>query len=278
MNRPAAPRLPLLLLAAVLAAAALAALAPAPARAFTKDGCGAGECRDCHALTKDEAKKALSQWVDNVTEVRESPVRGLYAVEAEKDGRRGTLYMDYAKRHVLVVGQIVRLDTGEDVSQTRKADLSALPLAKGLTLGKGLPSRRVVILSDPDCHFCQKLHEETKKVLAKDPSVSFTVLLFSRNNDPAAAKRAAAALCGGTEEALDRAYAGTEPGDGSCGMDRVAEIAEAASKLSLRGTPAMIFPDGRVVVGYREGDVILKILSESQGAKDKGAGEGAGGK
>jgi thiol:disulfide interchange protein DsbC len=135
-----------------------------------------------------------------------------------------------------------------------------------------------VILSDPDCHFCQKLHEETKKVLAKDPSVSFTVLLFSRSNDPAVAKRAAAALCGGTEEALDRAYDGKVPGDGSCGMDRVAEIAEAAGKLALRGTPAMIFPDGRVVVGYRDTDTVLKILGEAQAAAEKGDGKGKEGK
>jgi thiol:disulfide interchange protein DsbC len=252
----------------------LSSLLPGRAFAFTKDGCGAGECRDCHSLSKEEAGKLLSKWVDNVTGVKEAAVKGLYAIDAEKEGRKGTLYMDFAKRHVLVVGQVVRIDTGEDVSQARTVDLSSLPLDRGMTLGKGPASKRIVILSDPDCHFCRILHEETKKVRARDPEVSFTVLLFSRNNDEAVARRAAAALCAGTEEALDRAYEGKDGGNPSCGTEGVAAIYEAAGKMSLRGTPVMIFPDGRVVVGAKEGEVILKILAETQGKDGKAPGAG----
>jgi thiol:disulfide interchange protein DsbC len=256
-----------LLLSLLLAALFALPCLPGAAEAFTKDWCGTGECRDCHTLAKDEAKALLSAWVDNVSAVRESPVGGLFAVDVEKEGRKGTLYLDYLKRYVLVVGNMIRLETGEDVSQSRKVELSSLPLARGTTLGKGPASRRIVVLSDPDCHFCRLLHEETKKVREKDPTVSFTVLLFSRNNDPAVAKRAAAALCAGTEEALDQAYAGKDLGEPSCGTAGVGEIADAAGKLGLRGTPALIFPDGRVVPGNREAEKILKMLADTPGAE-----------
>ncbi|NNG46277.1 MAG: hypothetical protein HKM86_04075, partial [Deltaproteobacteria bacterium] len=43
----------------------------------------------------------------------------------------------------------------------------------------------------------------------------------------------------------------------------VQETARIAGQLKLRGTPAMILPDGRVVNGYRDADTILKLLEET---------------
>ena len=122
-------------------------------------------------------------------------------------------------------------DVGDNYFSLRLFGEADRYLDRAMTLGKGPASKRIVILSDPDCHFCGKLHEETKKVRAKDPEVSFSVLLFSRNNDAAVGRRAAAALCAGTEEALDRAYEGKDLGDPPCGPEAVEAIAEALQRL-----------------------------------------------
>ena len=44
-------------------------LVPSPSRAFMKEGCGGGECIECHSMTRDEASKLLEGAVDNVLNV-----------------------------------------------------------------------------------------------------------------------------------------------------------------------------------------------------------------
>ena len=41
------------------------------------------------------------------------------------------------------------------------------------------------------------------------------------------------------------------------------ETARIGLQLNLRGTPAMILPDGRVVNGYRDANTIMKLLEET---------------
>lgn len=42
----------------------------------------------------------------------------------------------------------------------------------------------------------------------------------------------------------------------------VESTAAVAARLGVRGTPAMILPDGRVVNGFRDANTILKMLEE----------------
>ncbi len=57
-------------------------LLPVSALAFREAGCGAGDCRDCHALSKKEAATLLQGKVSEVVDVKRSQVPGLWDVEA----------------------------------------------------------------------------------------------------------------------------------------------------------------------------------------------------
>ena len=48
--------------------------APPGARAMQTDGCGAGDCRSCHSLSKDEARGLLKTLSLNVLDVAFSEV------------------------------------------------------------------------------------------------------------------------------------------------------------------------------------------------------------
>jgi thiol:disulfide interchange protein DsbC len=247
----------------VLALAALA-LAPSGAQAFMKDGCGAGKCADCHELTVEEATKLVKPLeIDKVHEVRESPVKGMWAVDAEKGGARGTLFIDYGKKHILQA-QILRLDTKENVTAVRKVDPAKIPLDNALLVGRADAPKRIVVFSDPDCHFCSILHASMRAVVDNNADVAFRILLFSRNNDPATIRKAQAILCAKSLPMLDNAYAGQPVPAPACDTPEPVLNAKIAATVGVSGTPVLIFPDGRLVPGSRDPEGILRLLKEDE--------------
>jgi thiol:disulfide interchange protein DsbC len=256
-------------------------LCPQGAFAFPKDGCGVGECRDCHSLSREEAGKILGGMVDNVLNVEAGPVRGLWVVDIVKGGRKLPVYIDYSKNYLLSA-QIIRLGTKEDITGARMAklnettvDVSLIPLEDALVVGNPAAKRRVVVFSDPDCHFCAKLHGELLTVAGKVPEVAFYIKLYSRNNSPASVEKAKSVLCAKSLALLEDAYAGKPLPPASCKTGAPGETLKLAERLNIRGTPTMVLPDGRVVTGYRDANGLLQLLAEGTPAATGGSKGGA---
>jgi thiol:disulfide interchange protein DsbC len=251
-----------------IATAFLLLLASSPSHAFMKEGCGGGECTECHSLTREEAADLLAGAVDNVLKVEPSPVGGLWVVDIVKDGRKWPVYIDFSKGF-LISGQVIRLSNKENVTESRflqlnPVDVSSIPLENSVVIGSRNAKRRIIEFSDPDCHFCAKLHAEAKKVVAKNPDVAFFVMLYSRKNNPGTIRKIRSIVCGKQDapKLLDAAFAGMKLPNPECKTSAVEDTARLAAKLKLRGTPAMILPDGRIVNGYRDAETILALLEE----------------
>lgn len=243
-------------------------LRPEGAFAFPKDGSGGRECRDCHRLTREEAANLLGGMVDNVLNVEESAVRGLWVVDVAKGGRKIPVYVDYSKDFVLG-GQLIRLATKEDLTGARvaklnevKVDVSGIPLEDALVLGSPAAKRRVVVFSDPDCGYCRKLHGELKTVAEKDPDVAFYVKLYSRNGNPASTEKARSVICAKSLALLDEAYGGKPLPAAACKSTAPEETLKLAGALNIHGTPTLVLPDGRVMTGYRDANALMQLLKE----------------
>jgi thiol:disulfide interchange protein DsbC len=243
-------------------------LCPQGAFAFPKDGCGVGECRDCHSLTREEAGKLLTGMVDNVLNVEMSPVQGLWVVDITKGERKFPVYIDFSKNYLLGA-QIIRLSTKEDLTGARtmklnevKVDPSRIPLKEALIVGKPSAKRRVIVFSDPDCHYCAKLHGELLTVTGKDPEVAFYIKLYSRNSNPATVEKAKSVLCAKSVALLEDAFAGKPLPPPACSTHAPEETLKIADKLGIRGTPTLVLPDGRVLVGYRDSNALMQLLAE----------------
>lgn len=259
---------------AALVGCFLAFVAPIDAGAFMKDGCGGGACADCHSLTREEAGKILGGLVDNVINVSESPVGGLWLLEVEKEGKKGPIYLDFSKDFV-ISGQILQISSMANITGSRTAalarvDSSTIPLAGALVVGKSTAKEKVIVFSDPDCHFCGTLHAELKQVAAKDPDVAFYIKLYSRNGNPASTRKAVSVACAKSEALLEEAYAGKEipAAPASCKDTSVEETANTARRLTIRGTPTLILPDGRVVRGYRDAETLRTLLREKPAGRE----------
>ena len=252
-----------------IATVLLLLLASSPAHAMMQGGCASGECADCHNLTREEASTLLSGTVDNVLSVEPSPVGGLWVVDIVKNGQKWPVYIDFSKGF-LISGQIIRLSSKENVTENRyqrlnPVDVSSISLGNGVVIGDRNAKRRIIVFSDPDCHFCAKLHAESEKIVAKHPDIAFYVMLYSRKNDPATIRKILSIVCGKKDapKLLDDAFAGKALPAKDCKTSAVEDTARMAAKLNLRGTPVMILPDGRQVNGYRDAETILKLLEET---------------
>jgi len=71
-----------------------------PTWSVAAEGCRGGDCTTCHTLTVKEAGELLKD-VGTVSEVSLSPVKGLWQITLEREGRKGIAFMNYGKSYVL---------------------------------------------------------------------------------------------------------------------------------------------------------------------------------
>jgi len=118
----------------------------------------------------------------------------------------------------------------------------------------------VIVLTDPTCPYCVKLHGEIRKAAAKDADVAFFVMPYPRNrNDQATYQKCLAVVCSKSEKLLDDAYAGKEVPRPPARPTRWTQRCGSPT-VKDPGTPTMILPDGRMVSGYMETEALLALL------------------
>jgi thiol:disulfide interchange protein DsbC len=241
---------------------------PAGAQAFRKTDGPPEECRDCHRLTREEAEKLLvGGGIDNVSSVETSEIKGLWEVIVVRGGKKFPVYVDFTKSF-LFNGQIIRLSTKENLTGARyeslnasTADPSKIPLGDTLVIGNPSARLKVIVFSDPECHFCGRLHVELKGAAAKDPDVAFFIKLYSRNNSPPVMQKARAIICNKSLAMLEDAYEMKPVPPPLCTTRAPEENHSLTEKLGIRGTPTMLLPDGRLIAGYKDAATILKLLA-----------------
>jgi thiol:disulfide interchange protein DsbC len=252
-------------LSACVLAAFPALFLSAPAGAFRNEAGITRDCSECHKLTKEEAGRILGKVADNVVAVVQGPFPGVWEVDVARDGKTYPLYMDYSLKY-LFTGQFIRLAdmenlTGRRYQDLNRVDVSSIPIDHAIRIGSKTAKKTVIVLSDPTCPYCVKLHGEINKAAAKDPGVAFLVMPYPRNpKDVATYRKCLAAVCAKSEKLLDDAYAGKELPAPACKSTAVDDTMKLADRLKVQGTPTMILPDGRMISGSMEADALLALL------------------
>lgn len=127
--------------------------------AFSEGGCD-GDCGKCHTLSTQDVTAMLKKMNlahAKVLEVKPSPVRSLWEVSIDDNGKRGLFYIDFSKKYV-IPGPIIEAGTGanktaeslEKIQPKKKADASRIPLAGALAVGSRNAPKKVIVFTDPD--------------------------------------------------------------------------------------------------------------------------------
>jgi len=249
----------------------LAAMTAAPAPAFKGDGAGSADCTKCHTLSQAEAQETLGKLVDRVLAVGQAEVPGFFAVDVEKQGRKIPVYLDYSKRY-LVTGDVIDLETMESLVRDRMVELnridpSVIPLDDAIVIGDPQAPVRVIVFDDPECPYCKKIHPEMKKVAEQRKDVAFFIKMLPLKIHPDARRKAKAIICAKSAQMLQDSLDGKPVPDPTCETEQVEKNEEMAKQLSVGSTPTLIFPDGRVMPGYKTAEKILALLDEAKSDK-----------
>jgi thiol:disulfide interchange protein DsbC len=216
-------------------------------------------------MDRAEAELLLKGLVEKVHSVDFSIVPGLWKVEVEGKGQRGSVYVDFSKGYV-ISGRILRVSDWSDVTDgsapvEKKADPAAIPLDDALLLGSKSASTKAIVFTDPQCPYCVKFHAELKEVVAKNPDVAFYLKLFPLKSHPDAYRISRSVICSGSMELLEASFAGKPVPDPSCETDAVDRTLSLVSELGIRSTPTLVLPDGRILSGFKPAEKVLELMT-----------------
>ena len=235
-------------------------LSPFTSSAFSgQNGCGE-KCMDCHKLEKKDAEAVVRKLAPNaqVIEIKSSPVKSLWQIDVEADGKRGMVYLDFSKKYL--IGQIIPVESIGKPAPQRKTDFSKLPLKQAVVMGPKKAQKKVVVFTDPDCPYCRKLHDEIKLVLEKRKDIAFYIILYPLPMHKDAYKKIQTVLCEKSLGLLDDIFSGKAVPEPKCGSEQVEKNIALAKELEFNGTPTLVREDGTVLSGYLPADKLLEWI------------------
>jgi thiol:disulfide interchange protein DsbC len=238
-----------------------------PAIAFkpTAEDGKVGDCKSCHVLSKEAASEVFKGFQGEVVSVDFAEAPGLWQIGMENEGKTYPIYLDFSKTY-LISGNLIRLKdrknlTEEKFRQLNPVDLSLVPTDDALLLGNPEAEKKVIVFTDPHCPYCVKLHEVLKEIVAERSDLLFQIKLLPLK---ASSKKVAETIaCTKSMEQLEAAFARQEIPEVSCENKIIEQNLAIAQSLGVRGTPALILPNGQIAPGYKPLDALLKLIDQA---------------
>lgn len=254
-----------MILTVFLLTAALSYTAPDEARAFQGAGC-MGDCKDCHTLGNEEAGKLLKAEKFNarVNDIKISPVKGLWQVELVQNDKPVIVYVDFSKKYLVEAARFTKIEEIGEPAPLKKVDIKKIPLDGALVYGNAKAEKKVIVFSDPDCPYCKKLHEDIKGIISNRKDIAFYIKLFPLQMHPEAYAKSKTVVCKKSTKLLDDAMAGKTLPKPDCKSEEVDNNLKLGEELGIRGTPAIIFPDGRLLPGYLPADALIELMEKKE--------------
>jgi thiol:disulfide interchange protein DsbC len=214
----------------------------------------------------EKVRKNVSGKLPGVTAemVTPSAAPGLYQVQHGQE-------FGYVTRdgRYFIVGDMIDLVTGDEITeQLRGASRQAVVKQFGpdevIEFAPKDPKYFITVFTDIDCGYCRKLHSHIAEYNADGIAVRY--LFFPRSGpDTESFYKAEKVWCAADRKAaLTQAKLGPGyEGDKSC-KNPVMDHLHLASQLGLRGTPAIVLPDGELIPGYQTPEQLLKVLAQHE--------------
>ncbi len=173
---------------------------------------------------------------------------GLYEVVTST----GIVYADAAGDR-LITGYVTDTRSQQNLTEARwnelrAVDFASLPLNLAIKEVRGNGRRKLVVFSDPDCPFCQRLERQIEEL---DNVTLYTFLYPIDSLHPQAREKAVRIWC-----AADRVRVWgewmrrkVEPAQATCADHPVEQLQALGQRLGIDATPTLFAEDGRRLEG-----------------------------
>jgi thiol:disulfide interchange protein DsbC len=117
----------------------------------------------------------------------------------------------------------------------------------------------ITVFTDVDCTYCRALHRDLEKLL--DYGIQVRYMAYPRGGEDADSfsKMISVWCSDDRHKSLTQAKNGQNIPAGDCDSPVLAHY-ELGNEIGISGTPALVFPDGRVIPGYMEADRLAAML------------------
>ena len=206
----------------------------------------------------EKLKKALAKNMPRIeiTQISKSPVPGLYEVIVGSQ----IVYMDQSARYMLD-GDLVDLAsrvnyTERSKSKIRLTAIDALGEENMLVYTPEQVDHTVTVVTDIDCPYCRRLHNEMSEYMANNVKVRYIFMPLKGKSD---FDTTVSVWCAKDKNnALDLAKSGAEIETLVCDNPIKKHLA-LAREIGIGGTPAIILETGEILPGYVP---VAKLLKE----------------
>ena len=197
----------------------------------------------------EKLKQALAKSMPNVkvSRITATPIEGMYEVIVGTQ----VVYMSVDARY-MIEGDLFDLNTKRNMSEEAKsvirlAAIEKLGADKMLVYKPEKVKNTVTVVTDIDCPYCRRLHSEIPDYIKNDIQVRY---IFMPLKGAADMKKTVSVWCAEDQQrALDTAKSGGKVEEKTCD-NPIKEHLALARELGVRGTPAILLEDGRLLPGY----------------------------
>ncbi|MGH8455016.1 MAG: DsbC family protein, partial [Nevskiales bacterium] len=199
-----------------------------------------------------------------VTDIRKTPIKGMYEVSIGKE----IGYVSEDGKYLLH-GDLLDIGSHKNLTEERRQGARTRMLTQigeqdmivfGTNMfGTKKPKHTVTVFTDIDCGYCRMLHKDMKGY--NEQGITVRYLFFPRAGlNSESSRKADAVWCAkDRRDALTRAKQGESLPAGQC-KTPVARHYQAGLDIGVRGTPAILTEDGRMIPGYQPPAELRKTL------------------
>jgi thiol:disulfide interchange protein DsbC len=214
----------------------------------------------------DAVSKALNQPALGlmVESVHTSEIPGLYEVQFTG----GPLVYATANGDHFIVGDMYAVgpdgfvNLGEQRRDGQRAELLSALDEKDMIVfpAKGETRSHITVFTDVTCFYCQKLHREVPELNKRGVEVRY--LAYPRAGvDSEGYKQLVSAWCADNPpETLTKLKARESVPAVTCDDNPVADQYRLGQQMGVRGTPAMVTAEGKMIPGYQSADELMTTL------------------
>jgi len=173
----------------------------------------------------------------------------------------------------IIRGELIEISTLKNISIDRKKELEAIknkkleipfddyPLQHAIKINEGQGPNKVIYFADPYCGYCKKFD---KDVITKLKDTTVYLFLYPILSEKSI-NMSKDIYCSANQANAwtDFIINGTLPARKKCETP-IEAIMTFGKKMKIRGTPTLIFSDGRRVPGALSYDQFRKIVGESK--------------
>ena len=137
--------------------------------------------------------------------------------------------------------------------------IAAIPEEEMIIFTPDVVKASITVFTDVDCTYCRKLHSELDDLMAKGIEIRYVAYPRGGVNADSFDKMISVWCSDDRKKSLTQAKNGQNLPAGDCDTPIMAHY-ELGNELGISGTPALIFPDGRVIPGYMDADRLAGML------------------